>query len=93
MTAFLISHRVIKYLFLAKNPMFNNLSILLIESGSKKAWYRELTGPKNGFSNRVSSLNQNTKKFLEKIDIWDIINSRGCRNVTEMKVYSIFITF
>lgn len=68
------------------NPFLQDLSVLLIESGPKKAWENELTKSKESFSNRVSSLNTSTRNLLEKIDIWDVIKTCSCQNVTQMKV-------
>ncbi|XKL59287.1 hypothetical protein PGB90_000303 [Kerria lacca] len=72
---------------LASNPVFRNISILLIESGPKKPWNIELTKNKDNFSNRVSSLNNNTKVLLQKINVWDIIESCSCQDVSQIKVW------
>lgn len=78
-------------LFSAKNTAFRDRSILLVENGPEKNWNAELCKETGSFSNRVSSVNENTKNLLQSIDIWETVKSISCQNVSKIKVYFSFL--
>ncbi|CAH1403739.1 unnamed protein product [Nezara viridula] len=65
---------------LAKNPVFKNTNILLIESSSKKDYAQ-----KDSYSNRVSSIAPTTIEFFEKLGIWK--NIKRYQVMKDMKVW------
>ncbi|XP_014276015.1 ubiquinone biosynthesis monooxygenase COQ6, mitochondrial [Halyomorpha halys] len=66
---------------LAKNPLFKNTNILLIESSPKK----DYASKENNYSNRVSSIAPTTKEFFEKLGMWK--NIKRYQVMKDMKVW------
>lgn len=75
----------------AKNTALRDVSVLLVESSPEKNWDAELRKEAGSFSNRVSSLNENTKTLLQNVDIWEALKSISCHGVSQIKVLSLFI--
>lgn len=77
---------------LAKNPLLANFKVLLLEGSPKKTF--EL---KQQYSNRVSSLNMNTKSIMSKLGVWKHIEEMRLQPVKNMQVWDAcseaFITF
>ncbi|EKM50193.1 uncharacterized protein PHACADRAFT_178811 [Phanerochaete carnosa HHB-10118-sp] len=64
----------------------NNLSIALVEAGDLQK-VRDWQQEPGTFSNRVSSITNSSKAFLEDIDAWSHIEQSRTRPVEEMQVW------
>jgi len=67
---------------LAQTPLFSDHKILLIEPSKPKQWSLSPT-----YSNRVSSINEATKRMMEDISAWEHIAKARFKPVINMKVW------
>uniref|UniRef100_A0A1B6IYY0 Ubiquinone biosynthesis monooxygenase COQ6, mitochondrial n=1 Tax=Homalodisca liturata TaxID=320908 RepID=A0A1B6IYY0_9HEMI len=67
---------------LAQTPMFSDLNILLMEPSQPKQWTLSPS-----YSNRVSSINDSTKRLMESLGAWEHITNTRFKPVMNMKVW------
>uniref|UniRef100_A0A1B6D947 Ubiquinone biosynthesis monooxygenase COQ6, mitochondrial n=2 Tax=Clastoptera arizonana TaxID=38151 RepID=A0A1B6D947_9HEMI len=68
---------------LGRNPLLKNRKVVLLEANSKSKWQFK----PNHYSNRVSSINQNTVNLMKYIGAWKHMLDCRVKSVSSMKVW------
>lgn len=76
------------YFCLAKNDKLKDKKILLLDGAPPFKGY-----DKDGYSNRVFAINQNTVNLMKEIDVWDTIKSIRYQPVKQMQVNNVNLRF